>query len=75
MVAMPSNAPIPDTAPEQGQLARVRNRLWLVEDVIPAENHEGVRATRVDLECLDDDEVLPKSSHVFLVTRLQRRAG
>ncbi|GEM_PF-3794066 len=41
--------------PEQGQLARLRNRLWLVQDVIPAENGEGERATRVDLECLDDD--------------------
>jgi len=43
--------------PEQGQLVRVRNRLFLVEDVIPAEDDRGNRVHRVDLECLDDDRM------------------
>jgi hypothetical protein len=40
-------------APEQGQLVRVRNRLFLVQDVFPHES--GV--TRLDLECLDDNRL------------------
>ncbi len=49
--------PVGGTPPEQGQLVELRNRLWLVQDVTPAENGQGDRATRVDLECLDDDRL------------------
>ncbi len=53
--------PVPDPvpAPEQGQLVTVRNRLWLVQDVIPHEDDHGRTVTRVDLECLDDDRTDP----------------
>lgn len=44
--------------PEQGQLAQVRNRFWLVDDVLA---HQADRALppihRVTLECLDDDRL------------------
>lgn len=51
--------PVPDSvpAPEQGQLVTVRNRLWLVQDVVPHEDDRGPTVTRVDLECLDDDRL------------------
>ncbi len=44
-------------APEQGQLVRVRHRLFLVEDIFPHDNGDGELITRVDLECLDDDRL------------------
>ncbi len=58
MAFMTAVQPISGTPPEQGQLARLRNRLWLVKDVTPFEDEQsGARATRVDLECLDDDRL------------------
>ncbi len=53
------------TPPEQGQLVRVRNRLFLVEDVIPAEDERGSRVHRVDLECLDDDRMSESLSVIW----------
>lgn len=44
-------------APEQGQLVRVRHRLFLVQDIFPHETGDGGVITRVDLECLDDDRL------------------
>jgi superfamily II DNA or RNA helicase len=43
--------------PEQGQLVRVRNRLFTVQDVAPHVTDEGQAITRVALECLDDDRM------------------
>jgi len=43
--------------PEQGQLVRLRNRLYLVQDVLPWDGEQGQIASRVDLECLDDDRL------------------
>lgn len=43
--------------PEQGQLVRVRNRLWQVQDALPHEADDGQVATRLELECLDDDRL------------------
>jgi len=57
MVSMAATPITSSTPPEQGQLARLRNRLFIVQDVIPAENGQDERATRVDLECLDDDRL------------------
>lgn len=55
---MPLSPPASSTAPpEQGQLVRVRNRLWAVTDTLPHEIRDGTIHTRVDLECLDDDRL------------------
>jgi len=43
--------------PEQGQLVRLRNRLFLLQDVVPHQTDAGPVITRVDLECLDDDRL------------------
>lgn len=41
--------------PEQGQLVRVRNRFWPVEDVVAREPASSIPPIhRVSLECLDD---------------------
>jgi len=50
-------SPEPPTAPEQGQLVRLRNRFFLVRDVFPHEADRGEVSTRLDLECLDDDRL------------------
>ena len=47
---------ITGTAPEQGQLVLLRNRCFIVEDVIPHDIGPAVSPiTRVQLECIDDD--------------------
>lgn len=45
--------------PEQGQLVRLRQRFWLVQDVVEhAPPRSGERVTyHVHLECLDDDQI------------------
>jgi len=45
------------SAPEQGQVVRVRNRLFLVLESFPHEDDAGKVLTRLDLECLDDDRL------------------
>ncbi len=49
---------ITGTAPEQGQLVHLRNRYFIVEDVIPNDTGPAVSPiTRVSLECIDDDRL------------------
>ncbi|MCD4650326.1 MAG: DISARM system SNF2-like helicase DrmD, partial [Candidatus Cloacimonetes bacterium] len=49
---------ITGAAPEQGQLVRLRNRYFIVEDVIPHDTGPAVSPiTRVSLECIDDDRL------------------
>jgi len=44
--------------PEQGQLVRLRNRFWSVEDVIPHRIEPTLPPPHhVTLECLDDDRL------------------
>ena len=56
-----TTAPAPRASaplPEPGQLVRLRNRLFLVDDVVAGDGEDERRAcTRVDLECLDDDRL------------------
>src|SRR5688572_20250914 len=42
--------------PEQGQFVSLRNRFWLVQDIIQ-DNREQTPSHRVLLECLDDDNM------------------
>ena len=44
---------LPTTAPEMGQIVRVRSRQYLVEEVVPAPKPRD--ATLVHLSCLEDD--------------------
>lgn len=53
----PALMPETCSAPEQGQLVRVRNRLFLVQEAFPHEGDSGEVLTRLDLECLDDDRL------------------
>src|SRR5690554_1358346 len=47
-----------DMNPEQGQLVRVRERFYLVQDVLPHQSdHNSPVIHRVTLECLDDDRL------------------
>ena len=48
----------PTTAPEQGQLVKVRHRHYLVQDVFPGNVEPGEPAVhRIRLEALDDDQL------------------
>ena len=48
---MPSTDVLPERAPERGELAQVRSRRWLVEDV----RHTNDGSPIVSLACADDD--------------------
>lgn len=43
--------------PEQGQLVKLRDHFYLVEDVVPHHSPESHLIHRVTLECLDDDQL------------------
>ena len=61
--------PLPERAPEVGELVRVRSRQWLVEEVVrPA----GGGSPRVALACADDD-AQGQSLTVFWDYELDRR--
>jgi len=50
------NAFSPTAVPEQGQLVRLRQRFWMVQDVVSDQPAASETVThRVQLECLDDD--------------------